>query len=331
MQAELVAVAEAAANDAAEHVAALLVAGQNAVGDEESGRPGVVGDDAQRRIIQCCRGVGEAGRADDLGNQCLEEVVVVVAAAALDDGGDPLQAHAGIDAWRFQRRQRAVRAAVELRKDEIPELGVTVAFLVRRTWRAAGDLRAQVVEEFRIRAAGAGVAHRPEVVLVGHHAAWRQAHGAGPDAPRLVVVRVHGHPDTVLGELQDIGDELPGPDDGVFLEVVAEAEVAEHLEERLVAPGVADVFQIVVLAAGAYAPLATHGALVVAAFAPGQRVLELHHASVGEEQRRVVGGHQRSRRHHPVAALGEEVEIGGANVASQHRLLGVDGGRSSGL
>ena len=289
----------------------------------------MVGDDAQRRIVLYRRGIGEAGRADDLGNQRLEEVVVVVAAAALDDGGDPLQTHACVDARRFQRRQPAVGGAVELRKDEIPELGIAVAFFVCRARRAAGDLRAQVVEEFRIRAARSGVAHRPEVVRVGHHAVRRQPHGAGPDASRLVVVRVHGHPDPILGESQDFGDELPSPDDGVFLEVVAEAEVAEHLEERLVAPGVADVFQIVVLAAGAYAPLATHGALVVAALAPGQRILELHHAGVREEQRRVVGGHQRARRHHAMAAFGEEVEIGGANVASQHRLLGVDDGRAT--
>jgi hypothetical protein len=44
------------------------------------------------------------------------------------------------------------------------------------------------------------------------------------------------------------------------LEIVAEREVAQHLEEGVVARRVADVFQVVVLAAGAHAFLRGHGA-----------------------------------------------------------------------
>jgi hypothetical protein len=40
-----------------------------------------------------------------------------------------------------------------------------------------------------------------------------------------------------------------------LLEIIAEAEVAEHLEEGVMARGVAHVLQIVVLAAGAHALL----------------------------------------------------------------------------
>ena len=47
--------------------------------------------------------------------------------------------------------------------------------------------------------------------------------------------------------------QLPGVGDGVFLEVVAEAEVAQHLEEGVMAVGEADVFEVVVLASGAHA------------------------------------------------------------------------------
>jgi hypothetical protein len=58
----------------------------------------------------------------------------------------------------------------------------------------------------------------------------------------------------------DLGQQLPGVVDGVALEVVAEAEVTQHLEEGVVARGVADVFQVVVLAAGAHAALHGGGA-----------------------------------------------------------------------
>jgi len=52
-----------------------------------------------------------------------------------------------------------------------------------------------------------------------------------------------------------MGKELPGKLDCLALEVVAEAEVAQHLEESVMACGVADVLQVVVLAAGTYAAL----------------------------------------------------------------------------
>ena len=39
--------------------------------------------------------------------------------------------------------------------------------------------------------------------------------------------------------------------DRALLEVVAEGEIAEHLEEGVMARGVADVIEVVVLAAGA--------------------------------------------------------------------------------
>ena len=63
--------------------------------------------------------------------------------------------------------------------------------------------------------------------------------------------------------------------DGVGFEVVAEGEVAEHLEERVMAAGVADIFEIVVLAAGAHALLGAGGAGVVALLEAEEDVLEL--------------------------------------------------------
>ena len=46
---------------------------------------------------------------------------------------------------------------------------------------------------------------------------------------------IHGHQTGASGgQLQDLGEELPGPGDGLALEVVVEREVAQHLEERVV-------------------------------------------------------------------------------------------------
>ena len=120
------------------------------------------------------------------------------------------------------------------------------------------------------------------------------------------------------------GDEVPGESDRVLLEVVAEGKVAQHLEEGVVPGGVAHVFEIVVFAAGAHAALAGGGAHVVALVAAQEAVLELHHAGVGEQQRRVVARDEAGGCDHGVATLAEKFEEGTADIRRAHerRFLG---------
>ena len=54
-----------------------------------------------------------------------------------------------------------------------------------------------------------------------------------------------------LSRPKSLCDQFPGVGDRRFLEVVAETEIAQHLEESVVTGGVADIVEIVVLAAGA--------------------------------------------------------------------------------
>ena len=129
-----------------------------------------------------------------------------------------------------------------------------------------------------------------------------------PQLERLVVVDIDGRDQPVLGQAEFPGDEVPGELDRAVLEVVAERKIAEHLEEGVVARGVADVVEVVVLAAGAHAFLRGDRALVGALLDAGEHVLELHHAGVGEHQGRVVARHERRRRHDLVAGLREIVE-----------------------
>ena len=101
-------------------------------------------------------------------------------------------------------------------------------------------------------------------------------------------------------------------------EIIAEGKIAEHFEERVVAAGVADVFEIVVLAAGADAFLRSGGAGVVALFQAEEDFLELVHASVGEEQSWVIGRHKRGAAHDAVALTGEVFEELRASFISSH-------------
>ena len=102
--------------------------------------------------------------------------------------------------------------------------------------------------------------------------------------------------------------QVPGQLYGAVLEVVAEREVAEHLEKRVVARRVADVVEVIVFAASADAFLRRGGPRDGARFLAGKHVLELDHAGIGEHQCRVIAWHQRRRRHHLVAVVFEIVE-----------------------
>src|SRR5690606_10254212 len=141
--------------------------------------------------------------------------------------------------------------------------------------RAAPDVVAVVVEDFGARAAGAGVAHRPEIVRAGDagDAAFGQAGDLLPQVEGLVVVDIDGGHQPVCGDAEGLGDQVPGTLDGVFLEIVAGGEIPHHFKAGVVTGGVADVVQIVVLAAGANAFLGADGALVGAGFLAGEDVL----------------------------------------------------------
>ncbi len=191
-----------------------------------------------------------------------------------------------------------------------------------RAGRAARDVVAVVVEDFRARAAGAGVAHRPEIVAAGDAENFLvgQAGDLLPQLEGVVVVDIDGDQEPLGRNREILGDQLPGERDGALLEVVAEGEIAQHLEEGVVARGIADIVEVVVLAAGAHAFLRGGGAHIGALFEAGEDVLELHHAGIGEHQRGVVARHQRRGRHDLVVVAREEIqEVFADIVDATHR------------
>ncbi len=307
-RAEKLGVAHGAPHDAPQHIAAALVRRQDAVGDEEGRRPQVVGDDPERGAMRPVRiGAGKIGGGAD---ERPEEIDVVIVVHALEDGGDAFEPHAGVDRGARQVHPLAAGQRLVLHEDEVPDLDETVAVGVGRARRAARNMVAMVVEDLRARAARAGVAHRPEIVAGGDadDAMLGQARDAPPEIERGVVVVIDGDGQPVLGEAVVAGEEIPGEFDRILLEIVAEGEVAEHLEERVVARGIADVVEVVVLAPGANAFLRGDGARVGTLFDAGEDVLELDHAGVGEHEGRVVARHERARRRGRVAVPFEELE-----------------------
>ncbi len=206
-----------------------------------------------------------------------------------------------------------VRLQVVLHEDEVVELHVAVAFAAGPTVVPSAAVHfTPVVEDLRAGTARAGLGDLPEVVLSQpHDPLSRNAHSLpGLDRNRVLaelergIALVHGRPEPLRVQLHVLGDELPREVDRPVLEVVPEREIPEHLEERAVAIGTADVLEVGVLPAGTQHLLnADHTFRGRLAQAEEVR-LERLHAGDDEERRGVVRRwNQRMRGHARVPAL----------------------------
>ena len=207
-------------------------------------------------------------------------------------------------------------------EDQIPDFQKAVAIaLADAAVRPAGHVLALIDIDFGTGAAGAGVAHGPEVVLLTHADDARVGKPGHvlPDLGGLVVLAEDRDPEFFLGQLQFFGHELPGPGNGLALEVVAEGKIAQHLEKGVVARGAAHVFQVVVLAGHAQAFLTGSRAGVGALFLAQKELFKLDHARVGEQKAGVIGRDQRPGRHDFVPMAQKKVQITAADfLGSQH-------------
>ena len=142
----------------------------------------------------------------------LEQIDLVIVVGALQDGGDALKPHAGVDRGLRQVDALVRRELLVLHEHEIPDLDEAVAFGVGAAGRTALHARAVVVEDLRGRTARAKLAHRPEIVgardaddlLVG------EAGDLAPQPRRLVVVGIDGDQQALLVERVVLGEQLPG-------------------------------------------------------------------------------------------------------------------------
>src|SRR5208337_3469416 len=166
---------------------------------------------------------------------------------------------------------------------------------------------------------GAG---RPEVVVFSHprDPVCRNPHLLVPDVEGLVVLEVDGEGEPVRRDLEHAGQELPGPVDRLALEVIAEAEVAQHFEEGHVPRRLAHVLDV----AGADAFLAGCGALEPGFAQSHELALELVHAGRREKHRRVIGN-EHVAGSADTALGGKVLEIGFAKVVGFHGNCGIEG------
>ena len=296
--AEFVTMANRAANDAAQDIATAFVARNHAVADEERARTDVVGNHAQRWVVR----IGAAGFARSGVDQIGKQVNLIVRMHALQNRSQTLQAHAGIHARRRQFYHRAILFHIKLHEYVVPNFDEAVAILVRRTRRAARDVRTVIVENLTARTTWTGVGHHPEIVRFvfaafiianANHALRRQTDDLRPDVVGFIIVDVHRRQQALRRKAIDFSQQLPAPFDALFFEIVAKRPITQHFKKGMVTRGVAHVFQIIVLATRTQTRL-YRGRAVVRAFVDAEEyVLELNHTGVREHQRWIVGWNQR--------------------------------------
>ena len=274
--------AHGAADDAPEHVATLLVRRHDAVGDEERHRATVLGEDPQRHVALVTREAAVLDARDLLRGRDRAAGTRRCPTPSRRPGArrGSARARAGVDARRGERHELSVGLRVELHEHEVPDLDVPV--LVGRPGRPSAPNsgpRSQKISEFGPHGPVSAMRQK----LSSSPRRWMRSAGS-PTTSRQIFSASSSVSWTVthsaIGvEPEHLGDELPRPTDRLGLEVVAEAEVAQHLEEREVPVRAADVVEVVVLAAGAHALLApTPRGGTAAALVADEVRLERHHA-----------------------------------------------------
>ena len=251
-------------------------------------------------------------------------------AGARHDPRHPVESHAGIHMALRQRGEGSVGPGVELDEHMVPDLDAPGGVLVDQP--AAGlAVGRQVKVDLAARAAGSGVSHHPEVVLLaaGQDVRLRVKtlglEDSRPDGMgfRVELGRVAGSW-LVDGGVKpggrdppDPGQQLPTPGQRLLLEIVPERPVAQHLEEGVVVGVEADVLEVVVFASGPDALLGVGRPRVGRLHVTEKVGHELVHTRIGEQQ---IGGagQEGGRGHHGMAALGKEIEEGLAKLGGGH-------------
>ena len=251
----------------------------------------MVGDDAQRDVGLFILLVGNICNAADVLHDVLHGVYLEQVAYILHDAGKALQTHAGVDVWFWHPLVMSVAVRVELREYQVPDFHVAVAVAADLTLRsAAATAFAAVKINFRAGTARTG-AMLPEVVLFAkaNDALRRDAYLFGPDFCRFIVLFVNRNPQLVRRNFQDTGQKFPCPCGCLYLEIVAEGKVSQHLKVGTVAV----IMSYAVDIRCADTLLAGGHTVIWRCFQSQEVFFQRRHAGVNQQKALVILWHQR--------------------------------------
>ena len=301
------AVAASPTDQTAQHIAPAVVGRNYAVADHKGGGAHMVGNDAQGHILLRVLMIFGTGDLADLLHNVLHGVHFKNIVHILENTGQTLQTHTGINILLLQLRVIAVAVVIELAKHIVPKLYIPVALAAGAAIRrAAAILFATVKINLRAGAAGAG-AVLPIVVFLTqtHNVAGINAVLLCPNLESLVVVLINGHIQLVLRHFQHLGAELPSPSGGLFLKIIAKGEVAQHFKEGAVTVRFTHLLNI----RGANALLASRHPGSGGCDLAGKVLFHGSHTGVDQQQAVIPLGHQRKAGQPQVALALKERQV----------------------
>jgi hypothetical protein len=117
---------------------------------------------------------------------------------------------------------------------QVPYLGEPAAVTIGPTLSfTTAKLFTEVIMNFAARSAGARIANRPPEVTLFSESQYPPGGNANltPISESFVIVKVNGYPQPFDRQLQIPGDKFPSPRNSFLLKIIADAEIAQHLEE----------------------------------------------------------------------------------------------------
>ena len=158
--------AKGSSHDSPKDIAPSLLLGEDAITNEKGRCPGVIRDNPDRDVVLFTITICSRGSGFYVADHGLEKVRIIVAENALGHRCDPLQAQPRVDTGFGKGCQCAIRIAVVLHKNEVPQFKESVTLAADLTLRsAAADPRSLIDDDFRAWSTRTGVTHAPEVVF----------------------------------------------------------------------------------------------------------------------------------------------------------------------
>ena len=107
--------------------------------------------------------------------------------------------------------------------------------------------------------------------------------------------------------LQNLYQIFPCPVDSLFLKVVAERPVTQHLEHGVVVRGVSHFLQVIMFSANAQTFLRVRDSFIFRRVVAQNNIFKLVHPRIGKHQCRVIFNYHRSRRNDVVSFRLKEI------------------------
>ena len=326
---ESIAVTHGTTQNTTDDIPGFLVARQLTVRDGKRDGTDMVRNHAHSDIGLLIYSVFASADSADFLEHRLEHIRVVIRGLALYRTNQTLEAHTGVNHLHRQRLQRTVRLAVVLHEHDVPNLNHLRMIFVHQF--ATGDAvtlveRTAVHMYLRARTAGTGITHLPEIIVLVavQNMVCRQVFC--PNSGRLVITRQtvfrralkHRRIQVLRINLQYIHDVLPREINRLFLEIIAERPVAQHLKHRVVVGVVSHFLQVVVLTAHAQTFLTVRHTRILDGIVAQDDTLPRVHTGIGEHQAWVVFDNHRSRRHYLVTFRRHKIQKGLSNLFTCH-------------